>query len=339
MSKTVLNTNKINPDPIEKHYDMLEDLGKGSFSVVKHGRHRETGSDYAVKIMEKSKVLDKLDVVQVEVEVLSRMADSPHPHIIGLKEIFETDKHYYLVMELITGGELFDSIVELECYTESDASKVIMQLASAIQHLHQHGIIHRDLKPENLLLSDASSQSDIKLADFGLSAVFAEVKDAAHTKAELRKAVGTPGYISPDMLKTLDDPEHHYGIEVDMWSVGVIMYILLCGFPPFYADNDDELFDQILGGKYDLPSPYWDNISQPAIDLLSKLLVLDEKQRYTPTQVLAHPWITSQAPTQHLTTAVEQLKKFNAKRKWRGAMLAAIAIGKMGKLSLGGKKR
>jgi len=324
-----LRSEKINSDPIEFHYELLEDLGKGTFSVVKRGKHIQTGKEWAIKYIDKSKVLDKMDSIQTEVDILTRITQSRHPHIINLEEIFVTKKGFYLVIEYITGGELFDKIVQLECYSEEYASRIVRQIASAIGHLHSMGVVHRDLKPENLLLSDDSLDAIIKLADFGLSAISAA---GSSDEWRLRDAVGTPGYIAPDVLETIDNDHLTYGPEVDLWSLGVIMYILLCGFPPFYSEDEDELYDQIQAGQYTLPSPEWDEISEEAKDLLGHLLVTKPSQRFTASDVLNHPWI-AQAPSQHLGATLQQLKKFNAKRKWRGAILAAVTVGKLRKLA------
>jgi len=231
-------------------------------------------------------------------------------------------------MEIINGGELFEKIVELTHYSEKEASEIIKQVLSGIAHLHEKRIVHRDLKPENLLLSSKESNSDIKITDFGLSEIFEEGQPIL-----MSRAVGTPGYLAPEVLELLDN-DVPYGKEVDLWSTGVILYILLCGFPPFYGDNDDEVYDKIVAGNWRFLSPYWDNVSDSAKDLISNLLVLDPTKRFTAAQALAHPWIAASDRNSeaHLGTTISELKKFNAKRKLKGAFLAVKAMNKMKRL-------
>ena len=225
-------------------------------------------------------------------------------------------------MELVTGGELFDRIVEKGSYSERDAAYVIMKITSAVKYLHDRGIVHRDLKPENLLYATESLESEIKLADFGLSTLVSE-------EDMLRTACGTPGYVAPEVLKNKG-----YTKAVDMWSIGVIMYILLCGFPPFYEENTAQLFEQIMAGRYDFPDPYWTNISPSAKELIQKLLVVDAEGRYTADQVLAHPWITGQACSDgDLMDVMKTMKKFNARRKFKMGILASISVNRMQRLA------
>ncbi|PRP89779.1 hypothetical protein PROFUN_00121 [Planoprotostelium fungivorum] len=304
-------------------YTIGEELGRGSFSIVYRATHKTTGKDWAVKIVDKDKLgPKKMEMVDTEIEILSKLTNS---HIIRLSEVYDDEKNCYMIMELVTGGELFDKIVELQSYSEKDASKLIEQLIEAVEDLHKNKIVHRDLKPENLLLSSNDADADIKLADFGLSTFVEE-----HTK--LKKAVGTPGYIAPEILQTLDEILDGYGKEVDMWSVGVILYILLCGFPPFYAEDDDESFDQIISGVFEYPEPYWNNVSHEAKDLINHLLVVDAKKRYSATQALQHPWIKDNNHVKPLEGAQAELKKFNAKKKWKKAGNAVRALGRMGHL-------
>merc|ERR1719198_2157866 len=173
-----------------------------------------------------------------------------HPNIIQLYEIFDEKEKMNLVMELVTGGELFDRIVAKSHYTEREAANTIATICAALKHLHKQKIVHRDLKPENLLYSDPTDEAIIKVADFGL----ARMVSAGDI---MKTACGTPGYVAPEILqnKGYDSP------AVDMWSTGVILYILLCGFPPFYEEELPALFDQILKARYDFPSPWWDSIS------------------------------------------------------------------------------
>jgi len=179
----------------------------------------------------------------------------------------------------VTGGELFDRIVAKGHFSEPASADLVYKILDATQYLHSVGIVHRDLKPENLLLSDPSDQAEVKVADFGLAKILgAEGQMMATT-------CGTPGYVAPEVLKNKG-----YDKQVDVWSIGVILYILLCGFPPFYEENTALLFEQIMRGQYDFPEPYWDPISAQAKDLVQHMLVVDPKKRYTTQQCMAHSW-------------------------------------------------
>jgi len=218
--------------------------------------------------------------LETEVSILKKVQ---HPNIIALKEFIDTPKKLYLVMELVTGGELFNKIIELGSYTEAVASKCIQKVLSAVKYLHDMGVVHRDLKPTNLLLKSPDDITDVKIADFGLSKIIGD-------SALLQTACGTPIYVAPEVLSG-----EGYEKTVDLWSVGVIMYILLCGFPPFFDDgtNMGLLFDQIMSGDFEYPDPYWTHISASAKDLINNLLVVDPKKRFTADQALQHPWILS----------------------------------------------
>ena len=222
-----------------------------------------------------------------------------------------------LVLELVTGGELFDRIVAKGNYSEKDAATCMSQLCQALDYLHTKKIVHRDLKPENLLYASPADDANLKVADFGLARML--------TAGDMMKtACGTPGYVAPEILKN----KGYDSGAVDMWSAGVILYILLCGFPPFYEEELPALFDQILHARYDFPSPWWDNISADGKDLVKKLLELDVKKRLTAAQVLAHPWMGA-APTVALDGAQKALKKYNASRKLKKVAGAIIAQKRM----------
>jgi calcium/calmodulin-dependent protein kinase I len=250
----------------------------GSFATVKSAVSKADGSHWAVKCIDKASLsAEDEEARRVEVEVLQMVQ---HENIVRLKEVFDCQKTFYMVMEEMSGGELFDRIVEKEKYSEKEASSVIKKLANALKYCHDMGIAHRDLKPENLLYQSTEPDSEIKIADFGLAKL---VKG----DSLMQTACGTPGYVAPEILES-----RPYGSEVDMWSLGVIMYILLCGFPPFYDENNAALFASIKRGIFDFPSPYWDGISDVAKDLICRLLVVDPKKRYTAEQVLNHSWVS-----------------------------------------------
>mmetsp|Transcript_7128 Transcript_7128/g.7821 ORF Transcript_7128/g.7821 Transcript_7128/m.7821 type:complete len:359 (+) Transcript_7128:45-1121(+) len=299
-------------DDINKYYDVTGSvLGVGNFSQVKLGKHKKSGKQFAIKIVDKTLVKNKPEMLKNEVEILLKV---DHPNIIRLFDLFDNAKNLFLVMELVSGGELFDKIVEREQYNESDAKKVMHELFSALEYLHKKGIVHRDLKPENLLLLNDKEDSPIKLADFGLSRVYTE-------EMLMSTACGTPGYVAPEILNA-----EGYDKEVDMWSTGVIMYILLCGYPPFYSENEAELFENIMSGKFEYHSPYWDEISDEAKDLLNHLLVVDPQKRLNATQALSHAWVEAVAKKEKAkggkinnTEFKSKLKRHNTQRKEKNA--------------------
>jgi calcium/calmodulin-dependent protein kinase I len=233
-----------------------------------------------------------------------------HPHIVKLFDVFQEEKYYYLVTEFMAGGELFDRIVEKNFYSEREARDLVKILLESIQYMHSADVVHRDLKPENLLLTNKEDVADIKLADFGFA------KKVQMDDKGLATACGTPGYVAPEILQA-----RPYGKEVDIWSIGVITYILLCGYPPFHDDNQGVLFRKIKTGRFEFDSPYWDNVSTEAKDLISKMLVLNPADRWTATQLLDHTWITgANVNTVQLTGALIELRKFNARRKFKAAV-------------------
>jgi len=262
-------------------YEITEELGRGAFSIVKLAIDKETGQKFAVKIINKTTIGQDMSRLATEISILKQV---DHPNVIVLKETVDTKNCLFIITELVTGGELFDKIVELGSYSESKAASVIRKMVSAIGYLHGKGIVHRDLKPENLLLKDDKDITEIKIADFGLSKI-------VETKLMMQTACGTPGYVAPEILQTKG-----YDKEVDLWSIGVIAYILLCGFPPFYNDNIAELFEQIMKAEYDFPHEYWHTISAEAKDFVRKLLVVDPKERMTADEALKHPWLNGKTP-------------------------------------------
>jgi len=270
--------------PLSDFYIMHEShiLGKGNFSTVYLGEHKGTHTRVAIKKIVKLGAKNKPEMLKNEVDILKKME---HPYIIKLYDIFETETELYLVMELVNGGELFDRIVEREQYSESNAKEVMRQLFSAIKYFHELGVVHRDLKPENLLLENERDDTNIKVTDFGLSRIFLD-REAPEM---MKTACGTPGYVAPEVLQA---SIKGYDKEVDMWSAGVILYILLCGYPPFFSENDPELFELIMNVEYEFHPRYWSHISEEAKNLISHLLLKDPKKRLTAVQALEHPWFS-----------------------------------------------
>ncbi|XP_061565870.1 calcium/calmodulin-dependent protein kinase type II delta 1 chain isoform X1 [Cololabis saira] len=295
-------------------YQLYEELGKGAFSVVRRCMKISTGQEYAAKIIN-TKKLSARDHQKLEREArICRLLK--HSNIVRLHDSISEEGFHYLVFDLVTGGELFEDIVAREYYSEADASHCIQQILEAVLHCHQMGVVHRDLKPENLLLASKLKGAAVKLADFGLA-----IEVQGDQQAWFGFA-GTPGYLSPEVLRK--DP---YGKPVDMWACGVILYILLVGYPPFWDEDQHRLYQQIKAGAYDFPSPEWDTVTPEAKDLINKMLTINPAKRVTATDALKHPWICQRstvASMMHRQETVECLKKFNARRKLKGAILTTM---------------
>ncbi|XP_069487139.1 calcium/calmodulin-dependent protein kinase type II subunit delta isoform X15 [Ambystoma mexicanum] len=295
-------------------YQLFEELGKGAFSVVRRCMKITSGQEYAAKIIN-TKKLSARDHQKLEREArICRLLK--HPNIVRLHDSISEEGFHYLVFDLVTGGELFEDIVAREYYSEADASHCIQQILESVNHCHVNGIVHRDLKPENLLLASKSKGAAVKLADFGLA-----IEVQGDQQAWFGFA-GTPGYLSPEVLRK--DP---YGKPVDMWACGVILYILLVGYPPFWDEDQHRLYQQIKAGAYDFPSPEWDTVTPEAKDLINKMLTINPAKRITATEALKHPWICQRstvASMMHRQETVDCLKKFNARRKLKGAILTTM---------------
>lgn len=269
-------------------YDMGAVLGTGQFASVHLCIQKSTGQQWAMKVIDKKKFAisnasTRPDALLGEVDILKKL---DHPGCIGIHEMFETEDTLYIVLELVTGGELFDRIVEQKKFSEPQARGYFLQMLNAIKYLHDKGIVHRDLKPENILLKSRDSDI-IKLSDFGLSRVL-------DSSSSLKTMCGTPQYVAPEVLTNGGGPDSKgYGKACDLWSLGVILYILLVGYPPFYEDHRDHtLYEQIMGAEFDFPNHKWANVSMEAKDLVIKLLNADVTKRISVDAALAHPWMT-----------------------------------------------
>uniref|UniRef100_A0A3Q1IGD6 calcium/calmodulin-dependent protein kinase n=1 Tax=Anabas testudineus TaxID=64144 RepID=A0A3Q1IGD6_ANATE len=297
-------------------YQLYEELGKGAFSIVRRCVKKSTGQEYAAKIIN-TKKLSARDHQKLEREArICRLLK--HPNIVRLHDSISEEGFHYLVFDLVTGGELFEDIVAREYYSEADASHCINQILESISHIHQHDIVHRDLKPENLLLASKMKGAAVKLADFGLA-----IEVQGDQQAWFGFA-GTPGYLSPEVLRK--DP---YGKPVDMWACGVILYILLVGYPPFWDEDQHKLYQQIKAGAYDFPSPEWDTVTPEAKNLINQMLTINPAKRITADQALKHPWVCQRstvASMMHRQETVECLRKFNARRKLKGAILTTMLV-------------
>jgi len=283
---------------ITEYYALGEEIGRGSFSVVRRGRNKETGKAYAIKCIQKKFI--KLHLLEREIKIMKKLK---HPHILPLIEVFENKDYIFLVLELVTGGELFDKIVERGNYSEKDASTIVRQILEAVAYLHSQGVVHRDLKPENLLCSTERDHIHIYVADFGLSRVF-------HDREQLNTYCGSPEYVAPEVLACIP-----YEKAVDLWSVGVITYILLTGFLPFYDKNHSVLFEKIQSVDYN-----WDDcpeVSPAAKHFIQHLLVKDPKKRYTAEIAMNHPWVKGEGVSKLSLrpSFLDLMKEYNVNRK------------------------
>ncbi|XP_048385229.1 serine/threonine-protein kinase H1-like [Stegostoma tigrinum] len=271
---------KFDPKVIAR-YDIKALIGRGSFSRVVRVEHRATKQPFAIKMIE-TKAKEGKEVCESELNVLRRVS---HRNIIQLIEVFETQDRIYMVMELATGGELFDRVIAKGSFTERDATRVLQMVLDGVRYLHTLGITHRDLKPENLLYYHPGSDSKILVTDFGLANSGNKGGDWSMTTT-----CGTPEYIAPEIL--LRKP---YTNAVDMWALGVISYILLSGTMPFEDENRTRLYRMILKCEYSYVGEPWPNVSNLAKDFIDKLITIDPNERMAAAQALKHPWVVTMA--------------------------------------------
>ena len=292
------------------------ELGKGAFSTVRLAVNRVNKDKFAVKVVHKNK-LKKADVdaLHAEVGILSKLQ---HPHIVKYFDFTQDRSHYYIVLEVVAGGELFDRIVQRVYYSEKEARDLVWVLLDVLHHLHGKRICHRDLKPENLLLKSAHNDHDIKLADFGF---------ATEARQPMRELCGTPAYVAPEILK-----EKPYGLEVDMWSCGVIVFILLGGYPPFDdSDGVSHMYARVKQGTFDFDPRFWANVSPQAKSFIRSLLQVEPPKRLSAAAAMQNDWFTKHAAdlsTTDLKTTLQNMKHWNAKRKLKGGINAIIAANK-----------
>jgi len=309
------------PDYSAKNFDQVYTVGKvlgqGNYAIVRQVTKKATGETFAVKMIQKAKLAGIEHSLSREIQILTTIGY--HEHIVTLlpeDSFFDTPNAFYLVMRLCTGGELFESITSRGNYTEADARDVVRQILEAVNYCHQKGIVHRDLKPENLLLRDKESPPHILITDFGLSSLLQNEKQMLST------ACGTPGYVAPEVLRC-----RGYSKPADLWSIGCITYVMLCGYIPFWGPNQAALFQEILNCHYEFEEEYWGHISDLAKDFVSKLLVPSPQLRMSAEEALSHPWITSSRGT----LPREDLKSriAHGKKRFKGAVQSIIAANKL----------
>jgi hypothetical protein len=289
-------------DNFRRRFEVGEVLGRGAYSVVRACTDRTNGKQYAAKFVLKTLGRDDPAAMRSlyrEVRVGRRIK---HDHVVTQVGLWEEREHWVLVAELMSGGELFDRIVRSKHYTERQARDTVKALAEALAYLHSHGIAHRDLKPENILLVSKADDAPIKLADLG----FASVVPAEG----LSTPCGTPSYVAPEILE-----RSPYGVQADMWSLGVITYILLCGYPPFSSPHQQTLFKLIRQARFRFEPPTWDDVSSQAKDLISRLLVVDPTRRLTARELLRHPWVTGTVGAKQLKGVRETMRGFATRQR------------------------
>ena len=296
---------------ISKEYILGKTLGKGDFSHVRLAIHKDTKQDRAVKIIQKKKV--DMKRLLAEISIVSKLS---HPSIMEVYEVFEDTKKVYIVSEYCKGGELFDIISKKRNFSEKEACIIMEQLLSGICYSHKNGIVHRDLKPENILLEDKSRNLEIKIVDWGYATQMKQ-------RERLHEMDGISYYIAPEVL------EGDYDEKCDIWSCGVILYILLCGYAPFYGENDKEIYNQVLKGEYDFPKEEWQNVSEEAKNLVQKMLEKDTKKRITALDALQDKWfkINKQKKTSNKLLAknvLKNMKKFKKNKKFEKATMSFI---------------
>eukprot|EP00746_Dinoflagellata_sp_MGD_P158862 gnl/MRDRNA2_/MRDRNA2_86576_c0_seq11.p1 gnl/MRDRNA2_/MRDRNA2_86576_c0~~gnl/MRDRNA2_/MRDRNA2_86576_c0_seq11.p1 ORF type:complete len:502 (+),score=115.79 gnl/MRDRNA2_/MRDRNA2_86576_c0_seq11:88-1593(+) len=304
-----------NPGKLHEFYDVdKKKMGEGSYGAVSKCTNKSTGVVRAVKSISKAQ-MKNLDRFKQEIAIMKMM---DHPNIIKLYESFEDHRNIYLIMEICSGGELFDRIIETGHFTEVQAAMVMQQILRGIFYMHEIKLTHRDLKPENFLFQtkDPIEKCTLKIIDFGLSCKFSE-GSVLTTKA------GTPYYVAPQVLAG------KYDQSADLWSCGVIMYVLLCGYPPFYGETDADVLTKVRLGNFTFNAADWKNVSEDAKNLIRMLLKMNPRDRYTAEQSMNHVWIKNKAPKAQAVplqaSLVDNLKGFRSTNKLKKAALHVIA--------------
>jgi calcium-dependent protein kinase len=302
---------------ITRDYSFGEKIGSGSFGSVRIATHKNSGHKRAVKIIKKDEQEDE-EKLFLEVDILAKLS---HPNIMLVFECYEDSTNFYIISEICEGGELFDCIAEKGHFTEKDAALVMKQILSAINYSHDNNIVHRDLKPENILLDFKSDIAHLKIIDWGGARYFKKNK-------KMSKINGTPYYIAPEVL------DEKYDEKCDIWSCGVILYILLSGYPPFNGDTDVDIMKSVRKGVYDFDTDEWKTVSSEAKDLISNMLKYDPAQRFSAKQVLSHVWFKKAMENAKVTlneSVTVNMKKFKQNKRLEEAAINFIATQLIGK--------
>lgn len=307
-------------DKVSKHYTIKSALGSGGYGEVFLATHKISGAERAIKVIDKSKwgsqenaaVINEFNIVK----------DLDHPNLLKMYEMFEDSRHFYIITDIYKGGELFDEIEANGALPEEDTAILIMNVLSCVNYCHKKMIVHRDLKPENILLTESKKPDDLKIIDFGLASYIEPM-------TRMKDSVGSAYYKAPEVVK------EDYGPKCDVWSVGVICFILLGGYAPFDGDNDDEITDAIVSGEFDFDDPIWDQVSEDAKDFIEECLTFNEKHRPTAAEALTHPWLEKirKASTKYfvrkesdsIQDSLQNMSTFHASSKMKQATLAFIA--------------
>eukprot|EP00879_Flechtneria_rotunda_P004238 GHRR01004486.1.p1 GENE.GHRR01004486.1~~GHRR01004486.1.p1 ORF type:complete len:457 (+),score=158.20 GHRR01004486.1:244-1614(+) len=302
-------------DPrLEELFILDKQIGKGAFGVVRLAKKKATSEPVAVKSISKAKLVCKEDVKDVQAEVAIMNLVAGHINVVTLESTHEDKDYVHIVMELCGGGELFDHIVEAQHFSERKAAQIFQKMVEVVNHCHELGVMHRDLKPENFLLTSKSSDSELKLTDFGLGVFFKHGE-------RFRDLVGSPYYVAPEVLRK------NYSHEADMWSLGVILYILLSGLPPFWGDTEDQIFKMVLKGAIDFKSEPWPRISDAAKDCVKRLLEMDPTKRATAEQILKHDWLVKEGvavDTDMDSVVLRRMRQFAQMNKLKKAAMMVV---------------
>jgi serine/threonine protein kinase len=290
-------------------------LGEGAFAVVREGFPKgKSDQVYAIKSVQKDLLGSNLSDLVCEITVTKKLN---HPNIVRLHQAYEEPEYFHLVQEYMTGGELFDRIVERECYCETDARKAASTILGAVKYMHANKVVHRDLKPENLLLANQNCDTNIKICDFGFATREVEPNS-------LTTMCGSPNYVAPEIVN--GDP---YGHQVDMWSLGTIFFLLLAGYAPFDEPVLSDQYERIAAADYEFEEEYWGHASKEAREFVTRLIVVDPSERFTAKQANKHIWIAGPGMKNCLGKSLKRLKVFNAKRKMKAATKAVVASNRM----------